>query len=113
MSDGDATPVEVLNEPIMCVPVNEGKVTVCRACYDPAGSIKVYVVEQGVITACCESGELNKDKSDYGSSDMTWVQFHRAAKHKNLLSMKFLDKNKTTNQISICSILLVTGYQLL
>ena len=39
------------------------------------------------------------------------AQFHRAAKHTNLLSMKikFLDKKQVTNQISICCKLLVTG----
>ena len=44
----------------------------------------------------------------------TRAQFHRAAQHKNLLSIKFfLDKNRITNQVSICCILLVTGIQLL
>ena len=30
------------------------------------------------------------------------AQFQRAAKHKHLLSMKCLDKNRITNQTSIC-----------
>ena len=42
------------------------------------------------------------------------AQFHRAAKHENLLSMNFFrNKNRITNQISICCILLVTSIQLL
>ena len=43
-----------------------------------------------------------------------WAQFHRAAKHKNLLSMKcFPDKIKITSQTSIYHKVLVTGIQLL
>ena len=42
------------------------------------------------------------------------AQFHRAAKHKYCLAWNFFrDKNRITNQISICCILIVTGNQLL
>ena len=42
----------------------------------------------------------------------TLAQYHRAAKHKTVLSKKFLPwKKNSTNQISICCILRVTGVQ--